>query len=82
MVRTKVTRNYQITIPRDIRESMSVEVGDTIILTQEEDGAKMKKFYEDAFKRAFGSWKTKETGLECVRKIRNSEKKRLKRLGL
>ena len=82
MARTKVTRNYQITLPRDIRESLGVEVGDTMILMEEEGEIKMKKFDEDTFKKAFGSWKIKESGVEYVRKMRKESEKRMKRLGL
>ena len=34
---TKVTRNYQITIPSDIRKKLGIKVGD-ILLVEVEDG--------------------------------------------
>ena len=71
-----------MTIPKDIREVLEIDIGDTIVLIPEEGEVKMKKFDEDAFKKAFGSWKIKETGVEYVRRIRNAEKKRLRRLKL
>ena len=82
MSRTKVTRNYQITIPKDIREDLEVDVGDTIVLIPEKEGVKMKKFDVDAFKKAFGSWKIKESSVDYVRKLRKESEKRMKRLGL
>ena len=54
---TKVTRNYQITVPRDIREQADIKEGDKLVITMENDEIKMKKFNEDSFKKAFGIWK-------------------------
>jgi len=36
MPSSKVTRNYQITIPREIRESAEIEEGDTVALEYRE----------------------------------------------
>ena len=80
---TKVTRNYQITLPSDIREILDIRVGDKIIIVPEGGEAIIKKVRKDALEKAFGAWGTsKESGIEYVRKIRNEEEKRLKRLGL
>lgn len=81
---TKVTRNYQITVPRDIREQAKIQEGDKLVITIENDEIKIKKFDEDVFKRAFGIWKN--TGIndsvKYVREIRKGWEKRRKRLGL
>ena len=81
---TKVTRNYQITVPRDIREQAGIREGDKIVLTIENNEIKMKKFDEDVFKSAFGSWKNAniKDSVEYVRNIRKEWEKRGKRLGL
>lgn len=81
---TKVTRNYQITVPRDIREQANIKEGDKLVVTMENDGIKVKKFDQDVFKRAFGSWKNvgAKDSVEYVRNIRKGWKKRRKRLGL
>lgn len=79
---TKVTRNYQITVPRDIREQANIKEGDKIVLTMENGDIKMKKFDEDVFKRAFGSWKSVKDSTKYVRDIRKGWEKRRKRLGL
>jgi len=80
---TKVTRNYQITLPADIREILDIKVGDKIVVISDKDGAVIKKINKNAINNAFGAWTpSKESGVEYARKIRNEEEKRLKRLGL
>lgn len=84
MSMTKVTRNYQITVPRDIREQADIREGYKLVITMENDEIKMKKFDEDVFKKAFGSWKNAgiKDSVKYVRSIRNEWEKRAKRLGL
>lgn len=81
---TKVTRNYQITVPRDIREQAKISEGDKLVITMENEEIKIKKFDEDVFKRAFGSWKDSgiKDSVKWVRNIRKEWEKRGKRLGL
>ena len=80
---TKVTRNYQITLPSDVREMLDIKVGDKIVVVPEKDEAVIKKVRKDAVIEAFGAWgNSKESGVEYVRKIRGEEEKRLKRLGI
>lgn len=80
---TKVTRNYQITLPTDVRNMLDVKVGDKIIIVPEGNGATIKKIRKDSLDRAFGAWGvSKESGVTYVKKIRGEEEKRLKRLGL
>ena len=84
MSMTKVTRNYQITVPRDIREQAKIKEGDKLVITMENGEIKMKKFDEDVFKRAFGSWKNAgiKDSVKYVRDIRKGWEHRAKRLGL
>ena len=81
---TKVTRNYQITVPRDIREQAKISEGDKLIVTMENNEIKLKKFDEDAFEKAFGLWKNAKIkdSVKYVRDIRKGWEKRAKRLGL
>lgn len=80
---TKVTRNYQITLPEDVRESLDIKIGDKIIVLPEKDEAVLKKMKRDVVERAFGAWgSSRESGVKYARKIRDEEEKRLKRLGL
>ena len=84
MSMTKVTRNYQITVPRDVREMANIKEGDKLVITMENGEIKMKKFDEDVFKRAFGSWKNAgiKDSVKYVRDIRKEWEHRSKRLGL
>ena len=81
---TKVTRNYQITVPRDIREQADIKEGDKLVITMENDEIKMKKFDEDSFKKAFGIWKNSDIkdSVKYVRDLRKEWDKRAKRLGI
>ena len=81
---TKVTRNYQITVPRDIREQAKIVEGDKLVLTMENDEIRIKKIDEDVFKKAFGSWKNAgiKDSVKYVKKIRKEWEDRAKRLGL
>jgi AbrB family looped-hinge helix DNA binding protein len=80
---TKVTRNYQITLPADVRETLGIDVGDKIIILPEKNEAVIKKVRKDALEKAFGAWGTsRESGVEYTRKIRDEHEKRLRRFGL
>jgi len=78
----KVTRNYQVTIPKDIRRTQDIMIGDTVLFSIEGnkiDFLKIKR--EDMLKKAFGGWtETKERGVEYVRRIRKEWSERTKRL--
>ncbi len=83
MAISKVTRNYQLTIPREIRETMDIRVGDTVFLFADGNEIKMSKKEMDAVEKSFGVWgNLKEDSVGYVRKIRNASEKRRKRLGL
>ena len=84
MSMTKVTRNYQITVPRDIREQANIREGDKLVITMENDEIKIKKFDEDSFKKAFGIWKDSKIkdSVKYVRDLRKEWDQRAKRLGL
>lgn len=79
---TKVTRNYQITVPRDIREQAKIHEGDKLVVTIDSGEIKLKKFDEDSFKRAFGIWKDVKDSVKYVRDIRKGWEKRRKRFAL
>ncbi len=79
---TKVTRNYQITLPKDIREIQHIRIGDKFIVTAENGEIIMKRLKGKIVERCFGSWKTTGSGVEFVRKIRDEAEKREKILGL
>lgn len=43
MPSSKVTRNYQITIPKEIREKLQINVGDILIVDVEKDRIILRK---------------------------------------
>jgi len=46
MATTKVTRNYQVTIPSEIRKKVEVKPGDTLIIEYSDEGyIKLKLLY-------------------------------------
>ena len=79
---TRVTRNYQITLPRDVREMEKINIGDKLIVTVRDEEIVMKKVKAKILEKAFGSWNTKGSGVDYVRSIRKESEKREKRLGL
>ncbi len=81
----KVTRNYQVTIPKDVRTVQDISVGDTVFFSIEGgriDFFKMKR--ESLLKETAGIWKglIKEESVEYVTKSRSSWKKRSQRVKL
>lgn len=72
-----VTRNYQITLPRDVRKMEEIRIGDRFIVEAEGKRIVLTKLKEDALKEAFGIWKeTKISSVKYVRKSRDEWKRR------
>ncbi|MEE8403004.1 MAG: AbrB/MazE/SpoVT family DNA-binding domain-containing protein [Candidatus Hydrothermarchaeaceae archaeon] len=66
-----VTRNFQVTLPRDVRERMRIKEGDKVFVDVDEDG----KITMDIVKKSpvdesFGIWKEEVEGIEYTRKLR------------
>ncbi|MBI2580212.1 AbrB/MazE/SpoVT family DNA-binding domain-containing protein [Candidatus Woesearchaeota archaeon] len=78
----KVTRNYQVTLPKDSRKLLNIKVGDILLASQKEEGLVIKKFEEDVVKAAAGTWKSVEDSVKYVREMRAEYAKRAKRLGI
>ncbi len=80
----KVTRNYQVTLPKDIRNVKGIEIGDTIIFAIDGDRVNlvtMKR--EDLIKKVAGSWKgVRGSSVAYVTQMRKEWDERKKRLGL
>lgn len=81
---SSVTRNYQVTIPKDVREVKGIKVGDKIVFSIEGDRIEMFKLKRETAEKAFGSWKglVKGSSAGYVRKIRKGWKVRNRRLGV
>ena len=81
----KVTRNYQVTIPRNIRRIQNINIGDTVLFAIEGgrvDFLKMNR--QKILSEIAGSWKgkIKESSIDYVKEIRLGWSTRRKRLGL
>lgn len=81
-----MTRNYQITIPKEIREDIDIEIGDKLSITTIEEGIALKKFDEvSIIDGCAGCWKDVPKTLlsaKYAEKIRAESEKMMKRLGL
>lgn len=78
---SKITRNYQITLPRDVREVKKLKEGDEVIFVFEDDKVVLQKVDKDPVLAAAGIWKgMKETGAEYQKRMRSQWKKRQKAL--
>lgn len=79
----KVTTNYQVTIPRDVRELKGIKIGDTLIFSIEGERVDViKRKDKDLLERVKGIWKTREGGLAYTSKLRRESEHRLKEMGL
>ncbi len=77
----KVTTNYQVTIPKDIRKLKNIKVGDTILFTLKGDRVDFVKMDQKMLVReTAGIWKSSGSGAEYVDEIRKSWRKRQERI--
>ncbi len=77
---SRVTRNCQVTLSKDIRKLVNIKEGDDVLLTVEDGSIKISKMEKDPVMAAAGIWKgMKETGVEYERRIRKGWRKRLAR---
>ncbi|MBS3056146.1 MAG: AbrB/MazE/SpoVT family DNA-binding domain-containing protein [Candidatus Aenigmarchaeota archaeon] len=79
---TRVTRNYQVTLPRDVREMKKVCIGDKFVITVENNEIIMKKIKGKLLERSFGAWKGGLSGVGYARKIRDEAESRERGLKL
>ena len=78
----KVTRNFQVTIPKDVRQAEGVMVGDTLLFTATEGKLEVTKMGRAALLKALaGTWKDRGTGVEYENRVRSGWKKRANDLG-
>jgi len=74
---SKVTRNFQVTLPQDIRELKHFKVGDKIIFVARDNCVEIIKVEKDAIKAAAGLWSDfKETGEHYQRRLRKEWSRR------
>ncbi|HLD75690.1 MAG TPA: AbrB/MazE/SpoVT family DNA-binding domain-containing protein [Candidatus Norongarragalinales archaeon] len=76
---SKITRNYQVTLPKDVRESKNFHVGDRVLFLLKDHGVDLVKLDDKAFSGASGLWSdVKETGPAFERRVRKDWNKRPK----
>ena len=73
-----VTRNYQITLPKDVRDELDINIGEKMISEVDDKGnIRIRKLNKSPVKAAFGMWnKMKKTGKEYEDKLRSEWSKR------
>ncbi len=77
----KVTTNYQVTIPKDIRKLKNINVGDTVLFTLEGERVDFIKMDQKMLVReTAGIWRSSGGGTEYVNEIRKGWKKRQERV--
>jgi antitoxin PrlF len=83
MAVSRVTRNYQVTVPREVREIIDIKVGDTLLFVKEGEDVVLKKIDKDLLSKGFGLWKTtQEKRPWLMNKFRKEAERRIKRIRL
>ena len=74
---SKITRNFQVTIPKDVRAVKNLREGDEILFVIDGNRVDMVKREDDVIERTKGLWSgMKETGIEYTRRLRKGWGKR------
>jgi len=75
---SKITRNFQVTLPRDVREFKNFRVGEKVLFVVEGNRVDIIKIDKNIVKEAAGLWAgIKETGIEYETRLRKRWAKRL-----
>lgn len=82
MAVSRVTRNYQITVPREIRELADVKIGDIMLIRKEGEDIILRKVDKDLLAKGFGLWKKaqEKTPWLVNKLLRKEAESRLKKL--
>lgn len=74
---SKITRNYQVTLPKDVRELKNFEVGDKVLFVPEGDRIGIVKLDKKVISSAAGLWTgLKESGIGYEKRLRKEWVKR------
>lgn len=77
MALVTVTRNYQITLPEDVRKRKSIKEGERLVVRVDRSGRiVVEKVATSIAKRTFGRWKDEVSGVEYVDALRTGWKRR------
>lgn len=74
---SKITRNFQVTLPKDVREGRGFHVGDNILFVVDGDRIGLIKKDKDVIHATAGLWEgSKESGVAYERRVRKGWQKR------
>ncbi|MBI2546432.1 AbrB/MazE/SpoVT family DNA-binding domain-containing protein [Candidatus Woesearchaeota archaeon] len=74
---SKITRNFQVTLPRDVRELKNLRVGEKVLFVIEGSRVDLVKIDKNIIKDAAGLWAgQKETGIAYEARLRKGWVKR------
>ena len=77
---SKMTRNFQVTVPRDVREVKRLREGDRVLFVIDGERVELHKVDEDVVAAAAGLWRdAEESGAGYERRARRGWAKRLRR---
>ena len=77
---SKLTRNHQVTIPKDVRALKRLRQGDQVLFAIDGNKVELVKLDEDVVSASAGLWKKmKETGVEYERRVRRGWTRRQRR---
>ncbi|MEK6928372.1 MAG: AbrB/MazE/SpoVT family DNA-binding domain-containing protein [Nanoarchaeota archaeon] len=77
----KITRNFQVTLPKDVRKIVGVKEGDEVLFIVDGNNVSLLKSEKDSIMAAAGIWESvKETGTEYQKRVRKEWRKRQKAL--
>ncbi|MBI5388759.1 AbrB/MazE/SpoVT family DNA-binding domain-containing protein [Candidatus Woesearchaeota archaeon] len=75
---SKITRNYQVTLPKDVRKIGEYKIGDKVLFMVKEGRLELVKMDTQIIEDAAGLWKeTPERGIEYENRVRKGWKNRL-----
>jgi AbrB family looped-hinge helix DNA binding protein len=79
----KVNKNYQLTIPKEIRKEIVIQAGDEMeMLVNEKKEIIICKLKKRPLEDSFGIWAGKKSGVDYVNEIRDEAEQRLKEKGI
>ena len=72
MASVQITRNFQITLSRDIRRRIPIKIGEKMTAEGKGDTIILKKVKKHAIDEACGCWGSGKSGIEMVDELRAS----------
>ena len=79
----KVNKNYQLTIPEEIRKEIAIDAGDEMeMLVNEKKEIIICKVKKGPLEDSFGIWAGEKRGVDYVNEIRDEAEQRLKDKGI